>query len=246
MQLLAEQLSGPVTLDGLIQVVHENDPALVARIGHLDTRLFGQLVQNLETLKLTSTQLFAPGGEPLDIDRLLGTGPCARPGFTRLTVISTKFFRDNTQIQFWVAQLLMAALRWASKNPRDSLQAALLFDEADLYLPAQSKPATKAPMEDLLKRGRSAGLGMLLATQSPGDLDYRCRDNIGTWFLGRIKESTALQKLRPMLANRPDVLERLPEQSIGAFHLWRPASVLAFQAGLSVLTTEQLRGAGAA
>ena len=46
-----------------------------------------------------------------------------------------------------------------------------MFDEADLYLPAQSKPATKAPMEGLLKRARAAGIGLMLATQSPGDLD---------------------------------------------------------------------------
>ena len=68
----------------------------------------------------------------------------------------------------------------------------MLFDEADLYLPAQRQPPTKGPMEDLLKRARATGVGLLLATQSPGDFDYKCRDNIRAWFVGRVKEETAL------------------------------------------------------
>ena len=55
--------------------------------------------------------------------------------------------------------------------------------------PAVGKPATKGPMEGLLKRARSAGIGLFLATQSPGDLDYKCRDQILTWLLGRVQIS---------------------------------------------------------
>ena len=102
----------------------------------------------------------------------------------------------------------------------------LLLDEADLYLPATSKPATKEPMENLLKRARSAGLGLFLATQSPGDLDYKCRDNIGTWVLGRIKEAPALSKLKPMLSGTgEDVLSRLPALVPGQFCLVRNGRV---------------------
>jgi DNA helicase HerA-like ATPase len=74
-----------------------------------------------------------------------------------------------------------------------------MLDEADLYLPASAKPATKEPLESLLRRARSAGLGVFLATQSPGGLDYRARDNIGTWMLWRIQQAPAIQKLRPLL-----------------------------------------------
>ena len=65
---------------------------------------------------------------------------------------------------------------------------------------AVRQPATKAPMEDLLRRARSAGLGILLASQSPGDFDYKCRDNIKSWLVGQVKEETALRKLKPMFA----------------------------------------------
>ena len=81
---------------------------------------------------------------------------------------------------------------FANKSPASSLQGIVLFDEADLYLPALSKPPTKEPMENLLKRARSAGLGLLLATQSPGDFDYKCKENLHAWFVGLVKEKTAL------------------------------------------------------
>jgi hypothetical protein len=230
-----------VTLDALISLIEQDDPALIAAIGRLDTKLFAKLVQDLETLNLTATQLFATSGEALNVDLLLGTGVHARAGRTRLSVISTKFLRDDSQIDFWVAQMLFALLRWTTRNPKSSLQAVVLFDEADVYLPAIRQPATKAPLESLLKRARSAGLGVLLATQSPGDMDYRCRDTIRSWFLGRIKEPTALAKLKPMLSGAAfDVASKLPSQDTGEFHLARAGEVAQFNAHRSILTTEQL------
>ena len=141
------------------------------------------------------------GDEQLDVDALLGTGPHARPGRVRLSVISTRFLGDAAKVDFWVSQLLVAVSRWCAKSPQPRLQAVFLFDEADLYLPAGTKqPATKAPMEDLLKRARSAGVGVFLATQSPGDFDYKCKENVRTWLIGRVKEPRAIEKLKPMLA----------------------------------------------
>jgi hypothetical protein len=230
-----------ITLDALIALIGDADPDLVAAIGRLDTKLFAKLVQDLETLNLTATQLFATSGEALDVDLLFGTGAHAQRGRTRLSIISTKFLRDDSQIDFWVAQMLFALLRWTTRNPKNALQAVVLFDEADMYLPAIRQPATKAPMESLLKRARSAGLGVLLATQSPGDMDYRCRDTIRSWFLGRIKEPTALGKLKPMLSGAAlDVASKLPGQDTGEFHLARAGEVTQFNAYRSLLTTEQL------
>src|SRR5262249_60988882 len=109
--------------------------------------------------------LLAAEGEPLDIDALLGRGPHRTPERTRLTIICTKFLRTNQDVQFWVAQFLMALGRWISRSPAPdgSLQAVVLFDEADLYLPAVRQPATNEPMEHLLRRARAAGLDLLLA-----------------------------------------------------------------------------------
>ena len=176
-------------------------------------------------MELNNRQLLT-GSEALDVDALLGTGPHARPGRVRLSVISTRFLGDAAKVDFWVSQLLVAVSRWCAKSPQPRLQAVFLFDEADIYLPAGTKqPATKAPMEDLLKRARSAGVGIFLATQSPGDFDYKCKENVRTWLIGRVKEPRAIEKLKPMLAAaKGDVASKLAGQATGEFYLVRESS----------------------
>ena len=137
----------------------------------------------------------------------------------------------------------MALGRWISKSPAPAgtLQAVILFDEADLYLPAVRQPATKEPMENLLRRARSAGLGLLLATQSPGDFDYKCRDNIRTWFVGQVKEANSIAKMKPMLSEcRIDVAARLPAQEPGEFRLIRDGEVTLLKTHPSAVDPRQI------
>jgi len=233
--------AGTVSLPALIEYIDEKDPALVNVVGRLDTKQFERLVQDLETLRLSRGDFLAAQGEPLDPDELLGLGRHALPGKTRLSVISTKFIGATQDVQFWVSQLLVEMGRWISRSPSGELKAVLMFDEADLYLPANRKPPTKEPMENLLKRARSAGLGLFLATQSPGDFDYKCRENIRSWFLGRVKEAPALAKIKPMLADsQVDAAKRLPSQEAGEFHLVRDGSVQRLKAQLAAILPEQL------
>jgi DNA helicase HerA-like ATPase len=96
-------------------------------------------------------------------------------------------------------------------------------------------------MENLLKRSRSAGLGLMLATQSPGDFDYKCRDNIRAWFIGRVKERNSLEKMKPMLSDaRVDFTAKIPNQGTGEFHVVREGKVERIKADSSALATEQL------
>jgi hypothetical protein len=96
-------------------------------------------------------------------------------------------------------------------------------------------------MESLLRRARSAGVGLFLATQSPCDLDYKCRDQIRTWLVGRVKEQVAIGKLRPMLeAGRVDAAAKLPGQGTGQFYLVREREVVAVQSEPSLIPTAQL------
>lgn len=121
------------------------------------------------------------------------------------------------------------------------LQAVLFLDEADIYLPTQSKPATKEPMLDLLKRARSAGLGVFIATQSPGDLDYRCRDNIRTWFVGRVAEKTAVEKMKPLLSEcRTNVGGKLATAKVDEFFKLQDGDAIEFKASESLMKTAQM------
>jgi hypothetical protein len=240
-ETLAALPGATITVPTLRDVIERQDEALLNAIGGAyPDKYYLTLGQRLLTLELNNKQLLM-GGEQLDIDALLGTGPHARPGRVRLSVVSTRFLGDAAKLDFWVSQLLVAVSRWCAKSPQPRLQAVFLFDEADVYLPAGTRqPATKAPMEDLLKRARSAGVGIFLATQSPGDFDYKCKENVRTWLIGRVKEPRALDKLRPMLGVKGGAIDKLAGQGAGEFYLVRESSVIAVRSDESLMRTEQL------
>jgi len=233
--------SEDVTLPRLVRFIGDRDPRLVNAAGRLDTKLFDKVADDLDRLNLDAQLLLGRDAEKLDMDLLLGRGAHAIPGKTRLSILSTKFLGDNNNVLFWVSQLLIEVTRWLSRNPCPTLQAVLMFDEADMYLPALRQPSTKQPMENLIKRARSAGLGLLLATQSPGDFDYKCRDNIRSWFIGRVKERTSLEKMKPMLSEaKVDFTSKIPNQGTGEFHAVRSGKVERVKTEPSALATEQL------
>jgi DNA helicase HerA-like ATPase len=240
-ELMAAMPGVRVSVENLRSLIDERDDALLTAVGGFEDRQYKILSEELLALSLNQRNLLALDAEQLDVEALLGIGQHARPGKTRLSIISTRFLPDAATVDFWVSQLLAAVGRWIGKNPRDQLQAVFLFDEADQYLPAVRQPATKAPMENLLRRARSAGVGLLLATQSPGDFDYKCRENIRAWLVGRIKEDTALNKLKPMLSDFPaDIVTKLPSQETGQFYLLREKEVRALRSHPSLMATEQL------
>jgi hypothetical protein len=238
-EVLARLPGRAVTAKALQQLVADQDDALLCQVEGFEDKHFKKLSQDLLTLALQHRRLLE-AGELLDVDALLGRGSVA--GKTRLTVINTQLLGDAATTDFWVAQLLLALDRWRAKNPAPDgrLQAVFLFDEADQYLPAVRQPAAKGPMESLLKRARSAGIGLFLATQSPGDFDYRCRDQVLTWLIGRVKEPVAIGKLKPMLEGRPDAVDKLPGHAAGQFYLVRESDVLPVSVARNLIPTEQL------
>jgi hypothetical protein len=224
-------------LDQLVAFVDEPDPALMAATGRLEPKLLKKVAQDLQALKLVTSRLFDGRGETLEIGRLLRSDDERTP----LTVISTKFLGDNARVQFWVTQFLLQVARFCGRNPAPELQALLLFDEADLYLPATSQPATKGPLENLLRRARSSGLGVLLAAESAGELDYRYRDNIMSWLVGAIAEPVSIRKLQPLLAEaRVDIAAQLLSGKAGEFFLLRKGEVTGFRAHKPVLMAQPL------
>ncbi|HYH66929.1 MAG TPA: helicase HerA-like domain-containing protein, partial [Urbifossiella sp.] len=241
-ETLAAASDQPVTVKALQRLVGDQDDALTAHFdGQYEGKHFAKLSQDLLSLGLQHRRLLE-GADRLDVDTLLGRGPAARAGRTRLSVVSTQFLGDDQATDFWVSLLLLAVERWTRQHPAADgrLQAVFLFDEADKYLPAVGKPATKGPMESLLKRARSAGVGVFLATQSPGDLDYKCRDQVTTWLVGRVKEAVAVAKLRPVLEARPGAADRLAEQKAGEFYLAREGEVRPVRADLCLIPPLQL------
>jgi hypothetical protein len=244
LKILGSRSRTEVALGDLIHLLEDEDPELTDLTQRMDPsgKIRRDLVAQLDSLRHRNSALFDGGGESLRMDALLGLGRYGKPDRTRLSVIYTGFLGDNENILFWVAQFLSEALRFCQRNPNDGLQAVVMFDEADLYIPANSKPATSEPLQSLLKRARSAGLGIMLATQSPGDLDYKSRDQITSWFIGRVREDTALRKLKTAFQSESglDPATVLPAQTVGEFHLVQEGLVRSIKAQRSLINAEQV------
>jgi DNA helicase HerA-like ATPase len=122
-------------------------------------------------------------GEPLEVPRLL----YAADGRPRVAVFSLAHLSEAERM-FFVSLLLAQVLGWVRGLPgSSSLRALLAIDEVFGYLPPVAEPPSKRPLLTLLKQARAYGLGVVLATQNPVDLDYKGLGNIGTWFLGRLQ-----------------------------------------------------------
>ena len=133
--------------------------------------------------------LAAPGfaqwfeGDPLDPASLLRTND----GKPRVSIFSIAHL-DETERMFFVSLLLTQVLGWMRAQPgTSSLRAILYMDEIAGYFPPVANPPSKGPLLTMLKQARAFGVGVLLATQNPVDLDYKGLANTGTWFLGRLQ-----------------------------------------------------------
>lgn len=122
-------------------------------------------------------------GESLDIQKFLYTNA----GKPRLAIFSIAHLADAERM-FFVSLLLNQVLGWMrTQSGTTSLRAILYMDEIFGYFPPVANPPSKLPLLTLLKQGRAFGLGVVLATQNPVDLDYKGLANTGTWFIGRLQ-----------------------------------------------------------
>ncbi|MEN9666371.1 MAG: hypothetical protein RLZZ326_2734, partial [Planctomycetota bacterium] len=168
----------------------------IERVGFLELENFFPAADRFQLASKLNTVAAAPGfdawlhGEPLDVGRLLWT-PAGKP---RVSVISIAHLNDAQRMAF-VTLLAGQAVSWMrSQAGTSSLKALFIMDEVFGYLPPTANPPSKTPLLTLLKQARAFGLGIVLATQNPVDLDYKALSNAGTWFLGRLQ--TARDKAR--------------------------------------------------
>lgn len=166
------------------------------KIGVLDLESFYPAKDRFGLAMALNNLLASPGfeswleGEPLDIDKLLWT-PAGKP---RVAIFSIAHLSDAERM-FFVSLLLNQTLSWMrSQSGTTTLRALLYMDEIFGYFPPVENPPSKKPLLTLLKQARAYGLGVVLATQNPVDLDYKGLANTGTWFLGRLQ--TERDKLR--------------------------------------------------
>ena len=186
--ILSQEWTNGRNLDiaGLIQKI-QSPP--MTKIGVMDLDSFFpaqdrfQLAMALNHLVASPSFASWMEGEPLDIQQLLHT-PAGKP---RLAIFSIAHLGDAERM-FFVSLLLNQVLGWMrTQSGTTSLRAILYMDEIFGYFPPVANPPSKLPLLTLLKQGRAFGLGVVLATQNPVDLDYKGLSNTGTWFIGRLQ-----------------------------------------------------------
>jgi len=181
-------------LEALVNQV-QNPP--MGRIGALDLDKFYPPKDRQELALRINGLIAAPGfagwlqGEPLDVGAFLRSST----GKPRVSIFSIAHLSDAERM-FFVALLLNEINGWVrTQSGTTSLRAILYMDEIFGFFPPVAEPPSKRPMLMLLKQARAFGLGVVLATQNPVDLDYKGLANTGTWFLGRLQTDRDKQRV---------------------------------------------------
>ncbi|MGE0880049.1 MAG: DUF87 domain-containing protein [Acidimicrobiia bacterium] len=122
-------------------------------------------------------------GAPLDIGQMLA----GADGKTGAAIINIAPLSDEER-QFVVTLVLSKVVSWMRHQAGTShLRALVYMDEVYGYVPPSAMPPAKKPILTLLKQARAFGVGVVLATQNPVDLDYKALSNTGTWMIGRLQ-----------------------------------------------------------
>lgn len=194
-------LSGrDLTLPDLIALIQKPP---MERIGALDVESFYPAKDRFELSMSINNLLASPGfeawlkGAPLDIDRCLW----GEDGKPQGAIFSISHLSDSERM-FFVTILLQQVISWMRRQSgTSSLRAMLYMDEIFGYFPPVANPPSKAPLLTLLKQARAFGLGLVLASQNPVDIDYKGLANAGTWFIGRLQTERDKARLLDGLEN---------------------------------------------
>ena len=167
------------------------------KLGVFDVNTFFPEKDRFALAMLLNNILAAPAfqvwieGQPLDVASLLYT-PDGRP---RHSVFYVAHLSDSERM-FFITLLYSAVETWMrSQTGTTSLRALVYFDEIFGYLPPVANPPSKQPMLRMLKQARAFGVGQVLVTQNPVDVDYKALSNAGTWMIGKLQTDQDKQRL---------------------------------------------------
>lgn len=135
----------------------------------------------------------------------------------QIAVFSMRHLAEEDR-QFFTALLLSKVVEFMFEtDASEHLKLLCVLDEARGYLPPHPyNPPTKGPICTILAQGRAQGIGMLVGTQNPMDLDYKALSNVGTWFVGRLRERDCARDLLTELSSRgiePEDIADVPQRS---------------------------------
>ncbi len=204
--LVARSWSAGTSLD-IGQLVHQVQDPPIRKLGVLELESFYP-AQDRTTLAMKLNGLLASPsfaawaeGVPMDMDSLLATGTGPSGSGATCSVIYLAHLSEEER-QFVVTLLLSKLVTWMrSQSGTPNLRALVYMDEVFGYVPPSAAPPAKKPILTILKQARAFGVGMVLSTQNPVDLDYKAISNAGTWMIGRLQTERDVARLKDGLAN---------------------------------------------
>ncbi len=188
------------------QLINSIQKPPVRKLGVFDVDTFYPEKERFELAMAFNSLIASPNfqswlqGESLDIDTLLYT----KQGKPRHCIFYLAHLSDRERMLF-VTLLLEKVLVWVRRQTgTTSLRALLYFDEVFGFMPPVAEPPSKRPLITLLKQARAFGLGCVLVTQNPVDIDYKALTNTGTWFIGKLQterdKSRVLEGLKGIIS----------------------------------------------
>lgn len=212
----------------LIALIKQPPENLVRELAPLikDENELDNLARKIAFLTIGEKKLLFQFGVPSNIDLFLGKKN--KSGRTAISIIYMNTLASQDEKEFFLTTITSQLYQWMLAHPSDKLQCTYMIDEIAPFLPASSeKPLPKPALKILFKQARKYGVGCIIATQNPGDIDYKAFAQFGTWAVGRLSLKQDIKKVEQALKSSKghiDIYKKLPRLNPGQFLLFAPDS----------------------
>ncbi len=189
-----------------------------------DEKDLEELIRNIKFLNLGEKKLLFQFGVPLDISFLLGKKNKNKK--TSISIINLNTLPSQEEKEFFLTTLTSKIYQWMLKNPSNNLQFSYIIDEIAPFIPSgNKKPLPKSILKKVFKQARKYGVGCIIATQNPGDIDYQAFSQFGSWAIGRLSVRQDIKKIEQALSSIAGInnfQKQLPKMQAGEFNLFAP------------------------
>ncbi len=188
-----------------------------------DEKDLEDLIRNIKFLNLGEKKLLFQFGVPLDINFLLNK---KNKNKTSISIINLNTLPSQEEKEFFLTTLTSKIYQWMLKNPSNKLQFSYIIDEIAPFIPSGNKrPLPKPILKKVFKQARKYGVGCIIATQNPGDIDYQAFSQFGSWAIGRLSVRQDIKKIEQALSSVAGInnfQKQLPKMQAGEFNLFAP------------------------
>ena len=212
----------------VVKILRDLPESIAETVSSVASKKFmSGLVKKLSLLTLGSRKLIFQNGVPANIDVLLGRDGSTQAAAeaeaeaaakvsaeaeaaakvaakkTRISVIYLNTLHSVEEKEFFIAGIAQLLYSWMLRHPlsdgQEGLQCAMFIDEVAPYIPPVKAPACKQSLELLFRQGRKYGVSCIIATQSPGDIDYKAIGQFSTFVLGTLNTKQDIEKVKRRL-----------------------------------------------